>query len=98
MLSSLRLRVPFSLPSLCYGVVGTLLVVYIGLIAVIMSYATLTVEFSQSVRNDEAAIALLEGRYLADISRITETNYAAEGYAKPAVKAFVRAESVTALR
>ena len=98
MLYNLRLRTPFSLLSLCYGAAGTLLVVYIGLIAVIMSYATLTIEFSQSVRNNEAAIALLEGRYLADIARITGTNYAAEGYAKPAVKAFVKAESVTALR
>lgn len=95
---NLRSGIPFSFLSLCYGAAGTLLVVYIGLIAVIMSYATLTIEFSQSVRDNEAAIAALEGRYLADIARITGANYAAEGYAKPAVKAFVRAESVTALR
>lgn len=89
---------PFSLLSLCGGVVGVLLVAYIGLIAVVMSYAALTVEFSQSVKDDEAAVAVLEGSYLANLVRITGTNYAAEGYAKPANKVFVRAASVTALR
>jgi hypothetical protein len=83
---------------MCYGTVGVLLVAYIGLIAVIMSYATLTVEFSQSVRNNEATVAVLEGQYLASVASITGTDYTAEGYAKPIIKAFVRAESVTALR
>src|SRR3989344_2205222 len=42
---NLRSHLPFSLVSLCYGVVGVLAVVYIGLIAIVMSYAALTVEF-----------------------------------------------------
>jgi hypothetical protein len=75
-----------------------LLVVYIGLIATVMSYAALTVEFSQSVRNDEAVVAALESQYLAGVTRITNTDYVADGYAKPASKVFVRAESATALR
>ena len=95
---NLRSYLPFSVLSLCYGAVGVLLVAYIGLIAVVMSYAALTVEFSQSVKNDEAAVATLEGQYLANVARITSTNYIAEGYTKPANKIFVRAESVTALR
>ena len=78
--------------------VGVLLVAYIGLIAVVMSYAALTVEFSQSVKDDEAAVAVLEGSYLANLVHITGTNYAADGYAKPAHKEFVKAASVTALR
>ena len=94
----MRNALPFSPVSLCAGAVATLAVVYIGLIAVVMSYAALTVEFSQSARNDEAAVAVLEAEYLAHIARITEMNYAAEGYAKPTVKAFVRAESPTASR
>ena len=89
---------PFSVVSLCSGAVAVLVVAYIGLIAVVMSYAALTVEFSQSVRNDEAAVAVLEGQYLASVAHITGTNYAAEGYTKPTAKVFVRAESVTALR
>lgn len=93
-----RLNFPFSITSLCYGTVGILLVTYIGLIAVVMSYAALTIEFSQSVKNDEAAVAALEGQYLAGVARITGTNYGAEGYAKPLSQVFVRAESVTALR
>ena len=89
---------PFSILSLCYGAVGVLLVSYIGLIAVVMSYAALTVEFSQSVKDDEASLAVLEGQYLASVSEITNTDFSMEGYAKPAAKVFVRAQSVTALR
>lgn len=95
---NLRAHVPFSALSLCYGVTGVLVVAYIGLIAVVMSYAALTMEFSQSVKNDEAAVATLEAHYLAGVARITSMNFADEGYAKPATTAFVRALSATALR
>lgn len=95
---NLHTHIPFSLLSLCYGTVGVLLVAYIGLIAVVMSYAALTVEFSQSVKNDEAAVAALEGRYLASVAHMTGTDYTAEGYVKPIAQIFVRAKSVTALR
>lgn len=88
----------FPILSLCYGMVGVLSVAYIGLIAVVMSYATLTVEFSQSVKNDEAVVAALEGDYLTSLARMTNTDYVAEGYSKPIRKSFVRAESMTALR
>lgn len=95
---NLHLHIPFSFLSLCYGVAGILLVAYIGLIAVVMSYAALTIEFSQSVKNDEAAVAALEAQYLAGVARITSTNFTLEGYAKPFTMMFVKAESVTALR
>lgn len=91
-----NLRSP--LLSLASGAVGILLVAYIGLIAVVMSYAALTVEFSQSVKNDEATVAVLEAEYLASVASITNTNYLAEGYATPATQIFVPARSVTALR
>jgi len=84
--------------SLCASAVAVLLVAYIGVIAVVMSYAASTVEFSQSVRNDEAAVAALESAYLADIARVTNTDYAAAGYAKPLATTFIRAQSSTALR
>lgn len=93
-----RIHFPFSLVSFCGVVVGILLVSYIGLIAVVMSYATLTIEFSQSVRNDEAAVAALESRYLNTVARITTTDYSVAGYALPIAKTFVPAKSVTALR
>lgn len=83
---------------LCYGIVGVLVVAYIGLIAIVMSSAVLTVEFSQSVKNDTAAVATLEQHYLASVARIAGTNYANEGYAKPLKTAFVTTENVTALR
>lgn len=97
-MSNFRVSLPFSALSICYGAVGVFLVGYIGLIAVVMSYAALTVEFSQSVKNDEAAVAVLEGQYLSLVAGLTSTDYASEGYAKPTEKVFVRAESMTALR
>ncbi|MHB1769959.1 MAG: hypothetical protein ACYCPH_02690 [Minisyncoccota bacterium] len=93
-----RFHLPFSPVSFCFGTVAVLAVTYIGLIAVVMSYAVLTVEFSQSVRNDEATVAMLESKYLATMTQITSTNYIAAGYAKPIAQAFVPAQSVTALR
>ncbi|MDO8566594.1 MAG: hypothetical protein Q7R58_00380 [bacterium] len=88
----------FSAVSFCIGTVAVLSVVYIGLIATVMSYAALTVEFSQSVKNNESTVAVLEGRYLKAVERIATTDYLAEGYALPVAKTFVRAQSTTALR
>lgn len=95
---NLRARFPFSFFSLCTGAVGVLLVSYIGLIAVVMSYAALTVEFSQSVKQDEAVVAVLENQYLASVARITSTDYLTQGYTKPTAQIFIAAQSVTALR
>lgn len=91
-------RLPYSVTSICFGAVAVLAVVYVGLIAVAMSYAALTVEFSQSVRNDETAVATLEGQYLSTMAHITKTDYVAAGYTLPSAKVFVPAKSVTALR
>lgn len=95
---NLRLHLPFSLVSLGVGAVAVLGVVYIGLIAVVMSYATLTVEFSQSVKNDEAALAVFESQYLAQIAHIESIDYRAIGYTAPLSKTYVPASSMTALR
>lgn len=84
--------------SLCSGIVAVLAVTYIGLIAVVMSYAAATVEFSQSVRNDESTVAALESQYLAAVAVITHTNYIAAGYAKPVAEIYIPQKSVTALR
>jgi hypothetical protein len=94
----LRTYFPYSIVSVCYGAVATLGTVYIGLIAVVMSYAALTVEFSQSVRNDEASIAALEARYLATVAEITSTDYTIAGYAKPVSLSYVSKQGPTALR
>jgi hypothetical protein len=88
----------YSLTALCSGILAVLAVSYIGLIAVIMSYAATTIEFSQSVRNDESVVATLEGHYLSVVSEITNTDYAADGYVVPVAKIFVPAKSTTALR
>lgn len=93
-----KYRLPFSILSACYTVVGVLVVVYIGLIAVVMSYAALTVEFTQSVRNSEAEVASLESEYLNNVAHITSIDYAAAGYAKPQAQLFVRSHGRAALR
>ena len=89
---------PFSPTALCSGVVAILAVSYIGLIAVVMSYAALTIEFSQSVKSDEAVVATLEGQYLSSVANVTSVDYSADGYAAPVAEIFVPAKSVTALR
>lgn len=97
-ITALSVRLPFSPVSFVALVVGVLAVIYIGLIATVMSYAALTVEFSQSVRNDEAQVATLEAQYLSSVATITSTNYASLGYAKPVAIAFVPSTGATALR
>jgi hypothetical protein len=93
-----KFHLPFSLLSACSTLLGIVIVAYIGLIAVAMSYATLTIEFAQSVREGEAEVAALESQYLAGVARITSTDYVAAGYAKPVNQVFVREKSRTALR
>lgn len=93
-----KFHFPFSPVRFCIGVVAVLMLIYIGLIAIVISYAALTIEFSQSVRNDEAEVAVLEGKYLDNVSRTTTTNYIAEGYARPSITTFVPSSSATALR
>lgn len=97
-MSNLRLPLSFSPISLASGAVGVLSVAYIGLIAMVMSYAALTVEFSQSVKNDEAAVSVMESQYLAGVVSITNKDYVAAGYTMPTAKIFVPVKSATALR
>lgn len=92
------LRLSFSPVALCGTGVAVLAVTYLCLIAVVMSYATVTMEFSQSAKNEKATVAVLESQYLAALERLTSTDYVAEGYALPAQQAFVPAKSVTARR
>lgn len=89
---------PCSPLTLLAGLVAVLGVSYVALIAVVMSYASLTVNFAQSVRDNEALVAGLEARYLAAVSEVTAADYASEGYAKPARVTFVPAARQTAVR
>lgn len=91
-------HLPFSPISMCVTLVVALLVVYIGLIAMVMSYGVVTMEFSQSVRSDESTVAELESQYLDKVAEITSADYTALGYAKPGTQVFVRSQGATALR
>jgi len=93
-----KIHISYSPVAICASSVAFLIVVYIGMIAIVMSYAASTVEFSQSVRDSEAAVARLESKYLAMVSKITTTDYGLAGYSKPLAKSFVPTQSVTARR
>ncbi len=88
----------FSPLSICTSVVALLGVSYIALIAVVMSYAAVTIQFSQSVRSDQAAVAALEAEYLSAVAVVTNTDYSALGYTKPVNRVYVPSARLTALR
>ena len=87
-----------SLSSLLIGANALLVIVYVTLIAVVMSYAALEVEFAQSVRTDESVVAKREAAYLAEVGQITSMDYLAAGYQKPSAEHFVAGVGDTALR
>ena len=88
----------FSPVKFCTGAVGALLVTYIGLIAVVMSYASISIEYTQSIKHDESDVATLEAKYMAEIGAVTTTDYRSLGYAAPSATTYVSTKSVTALR
>jgi len=92
------LHLPFSFLTLCVGTAVISAVIYVALIAVVMSYATLTVSFAQSVKNDQSKIAQLESQYLGSIAQIEGLDYQKAGYATPKVRIFVPTVRMTALR
>ena len=89
---------PYAPTTIALSLVAFLAVAYIGLLAVVMSYAASTVAFSQSVRNSEAAVASLEARYLSKVAEITNLDYHALGYEKPGDRNYVSGVRATALR
>lgn len=91
-------KVAFSSVAMSGGVVLLLALVYIALIAVVMSYAAVTIEFTQSVRNDSSIVADLESQYLSMVSETTAIDFLAEGYVKPKAQIYVETKSATALR
>ena len=92
------IRAPISPITFAISLVSTLALLYVCLIATVMSYGAATVGFAQSVRDDEAAVASLESRYLASVNELTTTDYKALGYTKPVSETFVPKAPVTALR
>ncbi len=79
-------------------VASILLLVYIALISIVMTYATLTVEFAESVRDDQSAVASLEASYLEEVRALSSVDYRSLGFVEPKAKVFVKSAPVTALR
>lgn len=92
------MRLPFAPVKMLICIALGLMFTYVALIAAIMNYAALTVGFAQSVRDNESVIASLEATYFSGLHAITDTDYAAQGYAKPFAQVFVPSAPVTALR
>ncbi|HVM59068.1 MAG TPA: hypothetical protein VMT80_01960 [Candidatus Paceibacterota bacterium] len=91
-------RLRFSPVRLGVALVAMLAICYVGLIATVMSYAAVTIDFAQSERTDEAAVSALEADYLNAVASVTGSDYAALGYAKPETEIFVPSAPATALR
>lgn len=70
-------------------IAGTLLVSYLALIAFIMAYGTLQMQFAERVRDTSAQVGTLESQYLALVTQINETNPATLGFTKPTSIAYV---------
>jgi hypothetical protein len=98
MYRTFAMRLPFSPVQMLIGIALLLMLTYVALIAIVTSYAALTVSFSQSVRNDEASVATLESTYLNKVAELTNTDYTAMGYTKPVASLFVPGAPTTALR
>lgn len=80
-------KLPF-VPALSF-IAGVLLVSYIALIATIMVYGTLQMQFAQRVRDTSAHVGVLESQYLSLITQINKTNPSTLGFTKPVSIAYV---------
>jgi hypothetical protein len=88
-------RIPFV--RIFAGIATASVLLYIGLLAVVMSYAAMQVAFAEQVHNDAATVARLEAAYLATVDTLTTVNYTALGYTTPSTKQYVDESLETAL-
>lgn len=80
-------ELPF-IPALSF-IAGVLLVSYLALIATIMVYGTLQMQFAERVRDTSAQVGVLESQYLALITQINKTDPSSLGFTKPVSIAYV---------
>jgi hypothetical protein len=86
----------FPAVTLLVGLNALFVLLYVGIMAIVMSYATMQIEFAQSVRTDEASVAMLESSYLTAVDQVTQVNYLGQGYGKPTAELFVTSAAQTA--
>ena len=87
-----------SLIRFCIWLNVLLVCTYVTLIAVVMSYAALHIEFAEGAKQGEAEVATLEASYFSALSRLTATDYRALGYAQPTIKRFVTGTETLSVR
>lgn len=80
---------PNRLISVLGGCCALLLVVYLGLVAVTVSFATWQTGLAQEIRMTEQKIAELEAEYFTSISAISRMNPVEAGLVAPASVAYV---------
>ncbi len=80
-------QLPF-VPALSF-IAGILLVSYLALLAFIMVYGTLQMQFAQRVRDTSAQVGVLESQYLSLITQINKSDPSTLGFTKPVAIAYV---------
>lgn len=80
---------PNRLISILGGLCALLVVVYLGLIAVTVSFATWQTDLAHEIRVTEQEIAALEATYFSSISAINRMNPNDAGLVAPASVAYV---------
>lgn len=78
---------PF-IPTLSF-IAGVLLVSYLAMLAFIMVYGTLQMQFAQRVRDTSAQVGVLESQYLSLVTQINKTDPSTLGFTKPVAIAYV---------
>lgn len=68
---------------------GLLAIVYVGMLAVAMTYGVLQIQAAQTVRDTSAAVGNLETTYLSVITTINNVNPVSLGFSKPSTVAYV---------
>ncbi|HQU07950.1 MAG: hypothetical protein B7X04_00805 [Parcubacteria group bacterium 21-54-25] len=75
------------------AIASMMVIAYIGLLAIAMTYGALQMQAAQSVRDTNAVVGTLETSYLAAITAINQTNPTTLGFTKPVAIAYVTGSS-----
>lgn len=68
---------------------GVLTALYMVLIVTTVFFATLRTQYATSAQNEEAAVGVLEDRYLTALRDVQSSDVIALGYTKPRAELFV---------
>ncbi len=70
-------------------IAGIFLISYVAMMAFVMTYGAMQMQFAQSVRDTGAHVGVLESQYLALVTKINHTNPATLDLTKPTSIAYI---------